>query len=133
MTVDAKTRAARQARYERRRAAAEKIIPPGPYCWGVHATMIEEMRTDPVTGNSFGRGVVVEYPCPYWRYRGNARAYHNGFCRLLKVGDDTQGRDRNGFSRATTSLWDMVKECGINLDVENDFPEQPPFDDAPSF
>jgi hypothetical protein len=100
MTVDAKTRAARQARYDRRRAMAEKVVPPGPYCYD------------------------ATHPCPYWKRRTDKPDQLFGFCRLLKVGDATQGRLRNGVPRATMLLFDMVKECGVNLDEANDLSGQ---------
>ena len=69
------------------------VIPPGPYCYG---------------RNDQGDRVL----CPYWSSVPTAPEQEDGYCALLGRGDwEVKG---------LSLLWDQVKECGINLDNEND-------------
>jgi len=52
-------------------------------------------------------------PCPHGKRRGDKPQQANGYCRLLKRGDSSQGR------RATLLLHDHGKECGINRDCSD--------------
>jgi hypothetical protein len=51
--------------------------------------------------------------CPYWGNDATKGNQASGYCAHLKAGDwEDDG---------TLLLWDMVKECGVNLgDIGND-------------
>lgn len=100
MAVSARVAAERQARYGRRMAAAEAVVPEGPYCYERLGDMVD--------------GRLPIKLCPYWKARRDWPEQGWGFCRLLKAGNNTQGRDAAGRPRATFLLWDQVKECGLN-------------------
>lgn len=51
-------------------------------------------------------------PCPYWSRRGDKPEQENGYCSFLEHGDWEQEH--------LSLLWDQCKECGINMDDEND-------------
>jgi hypothetical protein len=48
----------------------------------------------------------------------------NGYCRLLKAGDNSPFKTHSGKRIATMLLHDQVKECGVNdawdVDYEDD-------------
>jgi hypothetical protein len=48
--------------------------------------------------------------CPFWSIRKDQDKQNNGYCSYLKCGDWE--------NRLTSLLWDQVKECGINDDME---------------
>lgn len=96
--------AQRQARYERRMSAAEAKVPHGDYCYSPLGTV----------AGADGMPVIEVKPCPYLKTRGDWPEQMNGYCRLLKTGDNTQGLDKAGNRRWTGHLWDAVKECGVN-------------------
>lgn len=98
------TLAHRQARRDRRMAQAEATVPHGPYCY---------TRTGTERGAD-GVPIMKVQPCPYLKKRGDWPEQMNGYCRLLKAGDNSQGRDANGRPRRTNWLWDGTKECGVN-------------------
>ena len=50
--------------------------------------------------------------CPYWDRREDMPEQMNGYCSFLEVGD----WEGPGLGM----LWDQCKECGVNLDEEND-------------
>lgn len=99
--------AQRQVRHERRMTAAAAIVPQGSYCYCY--TPIEPRR------RADGLPIMKVKHCPFLKRRGDWPEQMNGYCRLLKSGDNSQGRDRSGNPRATSLLWDGVKECGLNL------------------
>ena len=68
------------------------IIPPGPYCY----THIDN----------------IFCICPYWEMRPDKEYQENGYCHFMEKGD----WDFEDMSL----LFDQCKECGINLDEEND-------------
>lgn len=103
MPVSENVQRARQQRYERRIAAAKKVIPHGPYCY--RALGAEKAAN--------GMPILKIKSCPFWKSRPDKPAQANGYCRFLKVGDFTGGR------RGTMLLWDQVKECGINFEDDD--------------
>lgn len=96
MPVSDRVRAERQRRYETRRATAEAVIPEGSTCY----TPIG-MRTD-----DRGMPHMRIETCPFWKWRGDWPRGQHGYCRYLKAGDFTQGRDRDGRERSTMMLFD---------------------------
>lgn len=87
------------------------VIPPGPYCYrpkgrGYHG--------------EDGRFVYPIDPCPYWAMAEDKPYQANGYCAFLKAGD--------WMEKGTWFLFDQVKECGVNNDVE--FDEGVFFDDG---
>ena len=46
--------------------------------------------------------------CPFWERFHTMPEQENGYCHYLKIGD----WEEDGVSM----LWDMCKECGINID-----------------
>ena len=104
MPVSQQIVAQRQARYDRRMAQAAAVIPKGEYCYtttGIFRDGTGILRTS----------VKV---CPYYKGRRDKPGQSYGYCRLLKRGDFTKGRDKGGAPLATMLLWDGTKECGIN-------------------
>jgi hypothetical protein len=78
-------------------------IPPGMYCYS------REVGSDPDPD-----GVRRVTPCPYWGSHPDKVTQQNGYCAHLKAGDwEDDG---------TFLLWDMVKECGVNDDLDEDDP-----------
>jgi len=76
------------------------VIPDGPYCYRIAGI-------EPSEGE--GPRMVIN-ACPYWGRRViDGETF--GYCAHLKSGD----WEDNG----TSLLFDMVKECGINDDVEH--------------
>lgn len=106
MPVTASTTHVRQFQRAERIRRAEAIIPHGDYCYRVTA----------VAAGADGVPSLKTDRCPYWKGRKDRPEQRFGYCRLLKVGDYTQGRTPDGKPRATSLLWDQVKECGINPD-----------------
>ena len=76
------------------------VIPKGLYCYTLH----------PTEKNNAGFPKVI--PCPYWSRREDKPAQENGYCSFLGEGD----WEDEGFSL----LWDMCKECGENLDDDEE-------------
>jgi hypothetical protein len=72
-------------------------IPNGDYCY-------EIISIDKETGK------INIKTCPYWHRAHNRRYQENGYCSFLNIGD----WEESGLGL----LWDMVKECGINVDYE---------------
>jgi hypothetical protein len=115
MPVTASTALIRQYRRDEQIRRAEAIVPHGDYCYrmigmGAGADGVPSLRTE---------------RCPYWKGRKDRPEQRFGYCRLLKVGDYTQGRTPDGKPRATSLLWDQVKECGINPDPLSTSAQQP--------
>jgi len=102
VTLDIERR--RQARYDRRMDRAAAVVPKGMYCYTPKSIRYRED----------GMPSMEIEPCPYWKRRGDWPEQGYGYCRLMKVGDNTQGRQPNGRPMGTMLLWDQVKECGIN-------------------
>jgi len=48
--------------------------------------------------------------CPFWSIREDKEEMENGYCSYLECGDWE--------NRLTSLLWDQVKECGINDEME---------------
>lgn len=80
-------------------------------------------------------------PCPYWSSRNDKSEQENGYCAFLEKGDwdlnleaEVEQINPKTGERTIISmkgeetpipmslLWDMVKECGINDDI--DFEEE---------
>lgn len=80
------------------------MIPEGPYCYTPKGM---------TTGENGLPRMQIDL-CPFWKRRGDWRPGQQGYCRFLKVGDQTSGLDSTGRPRATFLLFDQVKECGIN-------------------
>ena len=70
-------------------AAIKSLIPHGLYCYQYH-------YTEQVT-------------CPFWSRIEGKPEQQNGYCSFLSRGDWEEG---------LSHLWDQVKECGINEDLE---------------
>lgn len=79
------------------------LIPPGMYCYS------RERGSDPAPG--FAHRVT---PCPYWGRDADKRSQEEGYCAHLKAGDWEED--------GTFLLWDMVKECGVNDDLDEGEP-----------
>lgn len=94
-------------------------IPKGLYCY---------------TTDDYGRMIV----CPYWRVRKDVDnkevgSQNYGYCLYLKKGDlelnneiqwaDAKGNHFTGneLGLPLSLLWDMVKECYINQDDEEEY------------
>lgn len=77
----------------------ENFIPPGPYCY--HFLVNEP---DPVTHK------MRILRCPYWAKNEEKETQESGYCEFLETGDWIEG--------GSFSLWDQLKECGIDLDAD---------------
>jgi hypothetical protein len=106
MPVSPRIAQERQTRHDARIAAAKQVIPHGSHCYTITG----------VTRREDGMPVVHTDRCPYWKGRTDWSKRGFGYCRLLKAGDSTQGRTRDGAPLSTMLLWDGVKECGLNDD-----------------
>lgn len=87
---------------------SQEAIPPGLYCYRPLGKGYEDSN-----GN-------FRYPvemCPYWATDPSKPEQENGYCAFLKMAD---WEDNGGI----THLWDQVKECGINDDLEDDEEEE---------
>jgi hypothetical protein len=108
MPVSAAQKAARQASHDARLAAARQTVPHGLYCYrplGLAERTLQDGTKVPA--------MRIE-KCPFWKRRGDWPRQANGYCRLLKCGDNSKNR------RSTLLLWDQVKECGINLPTDEE-------------
>lgn len=76
----------------------ESVIPKGLYCY-----TISEIVNDRIVKTNI---------CPYLRNVHNKPEQMNGFCLYLDKGDWQE--------YGTDLLWDMVKECGVNEDIDFD-------------
>jgi hypothetical protein len=108
VTLDIERR--RQARHDRRMARAREVVPKGMYCYTPKSFGYREDGTP---------SMQID-PCPYWKRRGDWPEQSYGYCRLMKVGDMTPGRQSNGRRRGTMLLWDQVKECDVNVEFPGD-------------
>lgn len=75
-------------------------IPNGGYCY-------KTIHVNPETGK------MRLKKCPYWASRPEHGAQNSGYCGYLEKGD---------WESELSFLWDMVKECDVNLD--DDFLER---------
>ncbi len=77
-----------------------EVIPHGSYCysWLVPPSVDEHGKHI--------RGKIK--PCPYHEIRDDKPEQQGGYCSYLKKGDWEEG--------GTFLLWDMVKECDVNLE-----------------
>lgn len=71
-------------------ATVESLIPHGLYCY--------EYRDD------------VYIRCPFWSKNHLMPEQENGYCSFLSMAD--------WYGEGQGLLWDQVKECGINEDLE---------------
>lgn len=55
--------------------------------------------------------------CPYWAVDPAKPEQENGYCAFLRLAD---WEDNGGI----THLWDQVKECGINDEIEDEEDEE---------
>lgn len=94
----------RAARHQHKLNVAATVIPQGPYCYS----------SQTITRSENGQPVQRVTPCPYFKNRNDWPDQASGYCRMLKVGDNSNGLDREGRPRRTLHLWDLVKECGVN-------------------
>ncbi|NHJ33124.1 MAG: hypothetical protein FK732_09685 [Asgard group archaeon] len=69
----------------------KSLIPKGCYCYTDHR----------------GKG-----RCPYWDFDKTKPEQECGYCHYLEVGDWEED--------GTLLLWDQVKECGINMDYDDE-------------
>lgn len=75
--------------------------------------------------------------CPYWKLRKNKPKQMNGYCSFLKKGDwqlteerykrnpywinyKTGKKSKMKKGLPLSLLWDMIKECDINMEEIND-------------
>ena len=72
------------------------LIPKGLYCYHrlVH----------------YGEGRTLVDMCPYWCRRWSDDEQESAYCQYLGRGDDVEG---------VSLLWDCVKECGVNDDLDD--------------
>lgn len=75
-------------------------IPHGLYCY-------ELLR---IENDERGRPIAKTKVCPYWDSDPNQESQSNGYCHYLEVGD---WQNAGPFL-----LWDQVKECGVNEDLD---------------
>jgi hypothetical protein len=73
-------------------AKTESKVPKGPYCY------------------SLKEGKRVK--CPYWFRNTDVHHQESGYCSLLETGD--------WMEPGTFLLWDQVKECMINEEVNEE-------------
>lgn len=78
---------------------AEDLVPEGLYCYH----HLEPNPFNPMRVHVVGR-------CPFWVNFPPREEQGCGYCILLQKGDWGE----NG----TMLLWDLVKECGINDDID---------------
>lgn len=96
-----------------KRALATKdtsVIPSGPYCYGIVENTL--VKTDEGIPYIDSGGFIKTNPCPYWSINARKPYQSNGYCNFLEEGDWQHG----GFG----ILWDQVKCCGINDDINDD-------------
>ena len=91
----------------------ESLIPKGHYCY------------------SYDKDDKMQ-KCPYWRCLPERPKQENGWCDFLQKGDteiiaeggyyqvDKNGNEISNSEIGMSVLWDMCKECGINMDVEEE-------------
>ncbi len=77
------------------------VIPVGSYCYKI-------LSIDNQTGR-----IHIDL-CPYHEYAIDKDDQDNGYCTLCNTADWRDG----------TLLWDMVKECGYNEDLDEDLDEE---------
>ncbi len=90
------------------------VIPKGTYCY---------------TYDENGKFQI----CPYWDTIKDAPEQYNGYCHYLEKGDLDLEQEMDFIDEKTKEinkgcdlpfpvslLWDQVKECGINDDIEED-------------
>lgn len=90
--------------YKKKLENAKLVIPEGEYCYKI--TKIENQSDTPV---------IKIKTCPFWKNRSDWPEQQNGYCRFLKCGDNTKKVLSNGAKLQTLHLWDLVKECNINI------------------
>lgn len=82
---------------------AENHIPKGCYCY-TPVALVE----DPATGAPR----LLTRRCPFWAINSAQPSQMNGYCGYLGSGDwEDEG---------TFLLWDQVKECGVNEDIDDE-------------
>ena len=83
------------------------VIPKGLYC---HGPLVQE-------GKKPNGLPIFKAPkmCPYWSSDKNLPNQGNGCCSFLGVKDGDTVNDKKVWL-----LWDQVKECGINMDDEDE-------------
>jgi len=72
-------------------AVVKSLIPHGVYCYQYHGTEF-----------------VL---CPFWSKNHLMPEQENGYCSFLSMAD--------WYGEGQGLLWDQVKECGINEDLED--------------
>lgn len=76
----------------------ESVIPAGLYCYDKNGV------------------------CPYWSLREDKPKQRNGYCSFLERGDwevtDPELPEDHPIQTAHSLLWDQVKECGVNRDLD---------------
>jgi hypothetical protein len=77
-----------------------RVIPYGPYCY----RLTSDNDTDEAP--RIPRSAV----CPYWSFREDKPRQENGYCGFMESGDWE--------SEGMSLLWDQVKECGINQEID---------------
>ena len=77
------------------------IIPEGPYCY---------------TGLSYDKGILHTRVCPYFDHIENGGSQSDGYCHFLEDGDSNLDGSDN--LDGCGLLWDQVKSCSINDDID---------------
>lgn len=83
------------------------VIPKGMYCY--------QVVSDWIIPENGGLPYFKTKMCPYWSINKNYPKQENGYCAFLGTGDWMFP----GFGL----IWDQVKECGENLEEDEDYGE----------
>jgi hypothetical protein len=90
-------------------------IPPGFYCYQIvridYGPKTEATAALAQVFGSEDKGEVrlITKPCPYWKCDPTRPEQANGICEFLGLRDWADG----------TLLWDQVKECNENIDIDD--------------
>jgi len=85
----------------------EKYIPPGSYCY----EFLDE-RPQKEGGRNREDWAMRTLSCPYREIREDKPKQMCGYCHYLEAGDWEED--------GTLLVWDGVKECGVNYELEKD-------------
>ncbi len=91
----------------KKKVNAKALVPHGDYCY-TYTGVTKKGEVTLSDGSKVEVGVRETKTCPFWKRRGDWHSDMNGYCRLMKAGDNS----KRGI--ATMLLFDKVKECDIN-------------------
>ena len=83
------------------KAKDTSIIPEGPYCY---------------IGLSYEKGVLHTKVCPYFDHIEKGGSQSDGYCHYIEEGDSKLDGTYNE-EGGCDLLWDQVKSCGINDEI----------------